>query len=83
MVMFSKETMARLKGKAQAVKQATSFDSSRGMWIGLTGKNAIVAPGAGVSVRILPLRDFVSKRYQQRGGKVVDLLKHLWLPVFM
>src|SRR3989304_6327190 len=78
MPQFDSETLQRLRDKAKVTKtrmQGTGGDFAR--YASLVGKNAIVASGEGVVVRLLPKWDFVAKRYvKDKAGKVVENPKY-------
>lgn len=77
MPQFDQETLQRLRDKATVTKarmQGTGGDFAR--YAPLTGKSAIVQPGDGVDVRLLPKWDFVARRYMKQGGKTVENPKY-------
>jgi hypothetical protein len=88
---LAQSVLDRMKSKAQAIKekQAAAQGSQKAPRWELTGKNAIVAPGHEVIIRLLPRWDF-SHKYMRQGDKIVlnpkyvedlmyfEALEHWW-----
>lgn len=88
MPQFSPEVLQRMREKAATVKKAMQGSGGNfARYADLSGKYAIVQPGEGVEVRMLPRWDFAAKRYtKDKAGKVVEDPKYVreecWFPSF-